>query len=420
MENIGDANGAMAGATKVLEATYSLPYVAHACMEVLNCTVNFVPGVSCEIWAPTQGAGLVLGIAQTVTGLSASQITVHTTYLGGGLRRKAELDFVVQAIQVAVAVGKPVKLMWPREEDFTRDQYRPMALMHVKAGLDAGGNIVSWIYRNVSPSILAQRGRVLGPTGDSQATEGSHELPYAMVSRLTEYVTHPAPVPVGFWRSVGASLNPFVVESMINELALASGQDPYLFRRLRLTNARWIAVLDAAANLAGWNTPVPAGRARGIAIATAFNSIVAEVAEISQPSSGTLRIHRMACAIDCYRPVNPNSIEAQMQGGIVHGINATLWGQVTFTNGVASTKNFSNSRMMRLNEMPDRCGDHPSAAGSGSGDSDWGRGRARGSASGSGNCQCLRQADRDSHPHAAVLPGARGWAVCNRRRRCTT
>ena len=225
------ANSALKGAAKIVDAQYTLPYVAHATLEVLNCTCRYVPNVSCEIWAPTQSAKTVLSLAVTMTGLAASQITVHTTYLGGGLGRKAEVDFVSQAIQVAMAVGKPVKLMWPREEDFTRDQYRPMAVVHGKAGLDSSGNIVGWAYRNVSPSILGQRGVPLGATGDSQGSEGSQALPYNIAARVTEWVSHTSPIPVGFWCSVGASLNTFCVEGMIDELAALAGQDPYMFRR---------------------------------------------------------------------------------------------------------------------------------------------------------------------------------------------
>ena len=347
------ANAAIASSAKTVDATYTLPYVAHACMEVLNCTVSVVPGVSCEIWAPTQSAKAVLQTAMTLTGLAASQIAVHTMYLGGGLGRKAETDFVSQAIQVALAVGKPVKLMWPREEDFTRDQYRPMALVHGKAGVNASGGITGWSYRNVSPSILGQRGLVLGPKGDSQGSEASQALPYNIGSRVVEWVSHPSPIPVGFWRSVGASINTFAVESLIDELAAAAGQDPYQFRRSRITDPRWIAVLDAAADQAGWNTAPPGGRARGIAIGTAFNSIVAQVVEISSATATGVRINRVSLGIDCYVPVNPGQIQAQLQGGIVHGLNAALYGQQRFVNGVAQAKNFNQSRMIRLNEMPD-------------------------------------------------------------------
>ena len=288
-----------------------------------------------------------------LTGLAANQITVHTMYLGGGLGRKAEVDFVSQAVQVAVAIGKPVKLMWPREEDFTRDQYRPMALVHTKASLSSSGNIVGWSYRNISPSILGQRGVPMGPTGDSQGIEGAQALPYAIGARVTEWVSHPSPIPVGFWRSVGAFIITFAVESMIDELVLAAGQSGYQFRRgLLMSNLRWLAVLDAAATLGNWNTTPPAGTARGIAIGTAFNSIVAEVVEISQVTKTSLRVNRVSCAIDCYIPVNPGSIQAQLTGGIVHGLNAALYGQQTFTNGAAQANNFNRSRMIRLGEMP--------------------------------------------------------------------
>ncbi|MDT8998707.1 molybdopterin cofactor-binding domain-containing protein [Paucibacter sp. APW11] len=350
-----DAEAALALSVTRLEASYSLPYVAHACMEVLNCTVDYLAGQRCEVWAPTQSAKSALTLVMALTGLSADKITLHTTYLGGGLGRKAELDFISQAVQVAMALQRPVKLMWPREEDFTHDQYRPMALVRVRAGLDANRLITGWSYRNVSPSILAQRGAVLGASGDSQGYEGSQALPYNFGARLTEWVSHPSPIPVGFWRSVGASINTFAVESMMDELALAAGQDPYQFRRARLTDPRWIAVLEAVANAANWSAGAPKGRARGIAIGTAFNSIVAQVVEVASTGSGSTagpRVTRVWLAIDCYLPVNPASIEAQMIGGIVHGLNAALYGRQTFVNGAAQAKNFNNSRMMRLKEMP--------------------------------------------------------------------
>ena len=347
-----DVDKAIAGASKKVDAVYSLPYVAHACMEVLNCTVDYVPGVKCVIYAPTQGSKAVLQLAMTLTGLSASQITVNTTFLGGGLGRKWETDFISQAIQVGMAVQRPVKLMWPREEDFTHDQYRPMALIHAKAGLDANGLITGWTYRNVSPSLLAQRGIPLGASGDSQGIEGAQALPYQFGARKTEYVTHPSPIPVGFWRSVGASLNTFAVESMIDELAFAAGKDPLAFRQSRLTDPRWIAVLNEAARLGNWGAPVPAGHARGIAIGTAFNSIVAQVVEIAGVGTDTIRVARSSVAIDCYLSVNPGSVEAQIAGGVVHGLNAALYGKQNFVNGAAQSKNFNNNRMIRLGEMP--------------------------------------------------------------------
>jgi isoquinoline 1-oxidoreductase beta subunit len=351
VERSGTPDAAISAADVKLEASYSLPYVAHACMEVLNCTVDFQPGVSCEVWAPTQSAKSALTLVMSLTGMTAAQVTIHVTALGGGLGRKAELDFISQAVQVAMAVKKPVKLMWPREEDFTHDQYRPMALVRVRAGLNKSGQVLGWTYRNVSPSILGQRGATLPATGDSQGYEASQALPYDFGSRLTEWVSHTAGIPVGFWRSVGASINTFAVESMIDEMALAAGADPYQYRRSRLTDTRWLAVLDAAAQAAGWSSAPPSGRARGIAIGTAFNSIVAQVVEVSATTTGP-KVTRVWLAIDCGWVVNPNSVEAQLIGGVVHGLNAALYGKQTFVNGAAQAKNFNTSRMIRLSEMP--------------------------------------------------------------------
>jgi isoquinoline 1-oxidoreductase beta subunit len=351
VERSGTPDAAIAAADLKLEASYSLPYVAHACMEVLNCTVDFQPGVSCEVWAPTQSARSALTLVMSLTGMTAAQVTIHVTALGGGLGRKAELDFISQAVQVGMALKKPVKLMWPREEDFTHDQYRPMALVRVRAGLNKSGQVLGWTYRNVSPSILGQRGVTLPATGDSQGYEASQALPYDFGSRLTEWVSHTAGIPVGFWRSVGASINTFAVESMVDEMALAAGADPYQYRRARLTDARWLAVLDAAAQAAGWGSAAPSGRARGIAIGTAFNSIVAQVVEVSATTGGP-KVTRVWLAIDCGWVVNPNSVEAQLIGGVVHGLNAALYGRQTFVNGAAQAKNFNASRMIRLSEMP--------------------------------------------------------------------
>lgn len=342
---------ALAASPKVLEATYYLPYVAHACLEVLNCTVDHVAGTRCEVWAPTQSAKSALTLVMALTGLPESKVIIHTTFLGGGLGRKAELDFISQAVQVAMAVGKPVKLMWPREEDFTHDQYRPMGLVRVRSGLDANGYVTGWGYRNVSPSILAQRGATLGAKGDSQGYEASQELPYAFGARLTEWVQHASPVPVGFWRSVGASINTFAVESMMDELAAAARQDPYTFRRARLTDPRWLAVLERVAQMSGWGAAAPTGRARGIAIGAAFNTIVAQVVEVSATTTGP-KVTRVWVAVDCTLVVNPGSVEAQIVGGVVHAINATLFGQQTFINGAAQAKNFNSNRMIRLKEMP--------------------------------------------------------------------
>ena len=353
VERVGDAATALAAPnTKVVDVTYKLPYVAHACMEVLNCTVDYVPGVRCTIYAPTQNANGALALVIQLTGLTAAQITFNTTFLGGGLGRKFEQDFVGQAVQVAMVLQRPVQLVWPREEDFSHDQYRPMALVKARAGVDVSGNVVAWTYRNVSPSLLGQRGATLGANGDSQGSEASHDLPYTFGSRLVEWVSHTAPIPVGFWRSVGASINTFAVESMIDELAAAAGQDPLQFRRARLADARWLAVLEAAAALGNWSAPLAQNTARGIAIGTAFNTIAAAVVEVSGTSATSFSVKKVAVAVDPYLTVNPGNVEAQITGGVVHGLNAALYGQQTFVNGAAQRRNFNVNRMMRLQEMP--------------------------------------------------------------------
>lgn len=335
-----------------LDATFTLPYVAHACMEVLNCAVDYVPGVRCDVFAPTQSSRSALALVMSLTGLAENQVTIHTTMLGGGLGRKAEVDFIAQAVQLGMALQRPVQLVYPREEDFGHDQYRPMAAVRVRAGLDAGNAVAGWIYRNVSPSILGQRGAVLGAHGDSQGYEASQALPYAFGARRTEWVSHTSPIPVGFWRSVGASINTFAVEVTINELAAMAGQDALQFRRARLTDPRWLTVLDAVAGASGWSTAPRSGSARGVAIGTAFNSIVAMVVEVSGSSLTSFRVTRVWLAIDCYLAVNPLNVEAQLIGGVVHAMNAALYGQQTFSNGVAQRRNFNTNPMIRMSQMP--------------------------------------------------------------------
>jgi isoquinoline 1-oxidoreductase beta subunit len=350
-EQAGSPDSALLTSVARVDATYQLPYLAHACMEVLNCTASVTP-TSCEIWAPTQGQGPCVQTATALTGLPASAVTVHTTFLGGGLGRKIEQDFIAQAIKISQAIGKPVKLTWPRPQDFKNDKYRPCALIRVQAGLDKSGNIASLIYRNVSPSITLQHNPA-STANDTGAVAGAMALPYAIANRRIEFVPHPSAVPIGYWRSVGESYNTFAVESAIDELALAAGKDPMAFRRVLLANnTRALAVLDAVAQISNWSSAPPRGSARGVAFLVGFGSIVAEVAEISLTSTQTIKVNKIFCAVDCGTPVNPDSIEAQMQGGIVHGLSAALWGQVTFTAGKPNVTNFNNYRVLRPREMP--------------------------------------------------------------------
>ncbi len=349
--------------TPTVDATYSVPYLAHATMEVLNCSVRLTYDASnttvtmCEIWTPTQAANWVsataiglINAAQSAP-ITASNVIVNTTFLGGGLGRKIEQDYVSQAVQVALAVKKPVKLTWMREEDMAHDNYRPMAVVNVKAKL-TGSSISAFYARNVSSSILGQRGWIPPGAVDSQAVEGMVGLPYALGNHIAEWVPQNAGIPVGFWRSVGSSINTFAVECTIDELAQKANMDPFDFRYQLISDPRTKAVLDAARNMSTWRNSLPAGHAWGLAIAEWNGTIVVEVAEVSG-SATSLRVHRVACAVDCGTVINPNQVEAQMQGGIVHGLNATLYGEVTFTAGKAKQRNFSNYRMIRLGEMPE-------------------------------------------------------------------
>ena len=361
--NEAAVTAALGSATAKVQATFNLPYVPHATMEVPNCTASVVYSgttpVTCEIWAPTQNASSVIATASALTGLPASSILVHTTFLGGGLGRKIEMDYVSQAIQTSMAVKAPVKVMWPREEDFANDQFRPMAAISVKAGLDSAKKISAWSYRVATPSISWQRATATNNNKlklDGQAVEGAVALPYTRGSSLTEWVpldSDVAGLPVGYWRSVGASMNVFAAESIIDMLADAAGEDPFTFRMNRITDARTLAVLAAADTLSAWRKTLPAGRAWGMAISKAFGTTVCEVVDVSRPALGTMKVNRVACVVDCGIAVNPDAVEAQMQGGVIHGLNATLWGNAVFKLGIAQQLNFNKNRMMRLGDAPE-------------------------------------------------------------------
>lgn len=352
METTGsvDPGTAIAGAKTKIDATYQLPFIPHACMEVVNCTAS-VTATSCEVWAPTQAQQFCIPTIQAITGLPTSAITVHTTFLGGGLGRKIEQDYIAHAVTVSKAVGKPVKLIWSRTQDFQNDKYRPCAAIRVQAGLDAGNNYIGLIYRNVSPSISVQNS---GNPEDTGAVSGAVGMPYNIINRRIEFVPNPAQIPLGYWRSVGESYNTFAVESSVDELAVAAGIDPLAFRKSLLANdARSLGVLNAVDTLSGWSKSAPpAGTARGVAFLQGFGSYIAVVALISAGKSNQISIKQLYCAIDCGLAVNPDSIEAQLQSGLNHGVTSALWGQITFASGVPNVRNFSNFKLMRYSEAP--------------------------------------------------------------------
>ncbi|MBI5583358.1 MAG: xanthine dehydrogenase family protein molybdopterin-binding subunit [Deltaproteobacteria bacterium] len=352
-----DPEKTLSEAAKTITAEYEVPYLAHAAMEPLNCTVDLRPG-SMEIWTGTQFQTVDRNSAAKEAGLKPEKVKIHTTFLGGGFGRRANphSDFVVLAVQVAKAVKKPVKVVWTREDDMHGGYYRPMYLDRLTAGLDAAGNPVAWQHTIVGQSIM--KGTVfeqgLSKEGiDATSVEGAADLPYAIPNLLVSLHSPTLGVPVLWWRSVGHSHTAFVVESFLDEVAHAGGQDPYeLRRRLLGRQPRHLAVLDLAAEKAGWGKAPAPGRARGLAVHQSFGSFIAQVAEVSVSPAGAVRVHKVVCAVDCGRVVNPSTIEAQMEGGIVFGLSAALHGAITFQNGRVVQGNFDDYPLLTMEEMP--------------------------------------------------------------------
>jgi isoquinoline 1-oxidoreductase beta subunit len=279
---------------------------------------------------------------------------VHTTFLGGGFGRKFELDAIMQAVFAAKAVGRPVKVIWSREEDMRHDFYRPAAMCRLEGGIDAAGGLSALSCKIVCPSIFARVNPARIKDGiDPTSVEGIAKMPYRVGARRVDYLMQDTGVPVGFWRSVGSSQNAFFLECFVDELAAAAGKDPLAFRRQLLAEEpRFRGVLNAAAALAGWDKPLPGGRHRGLALHECFGSIVAEVVEISLLEGRRLRVHKVACVVDCGRAVNPANIRAQMESGIVYGLTAALFGEITIANGGAVQGNFDTYDMLKLSHMP--------------------------------------------------------------------
>lgn len=353
----GDVKAAMDRAVKKLEAVYELPYLAHAPMEPLNCVAD-VRSDSCEIWTGTQFQTADRDAAVEVTGLKPEQVKLHTMLLGGGFGRRGVPDshFVREAVQVSQAVKAPVKVIWTREDDIHGGFYRPRAWHSLAAGLDTAGNALAWRHRIVCQSFMTdtpfEETMVINGV-DLAAVEGAADLPYEIPNLLVDWQKAPGGVPTHWWRSVGHSHNAFAVESFIDEVAQAAGQDPYEYRRARLAKRpRHRRVLELAAQKAGWGKPLPAGLGRGLAVHASFESFVAQVVEVSVSKEGKVRVHRVVCAIDCGPVVNPDTIRAQMEGGIVFGLTAALYGEITFEKGRVKQRNFNDYPMLRMNEMP--------------------------------------------------------------------
>ena len=353
----GDGEATLAKAAQKIEAEYEVPYLAHAMMEPLNCLVD-LRDHSCEIWTGTQFQTVDQAAAARVAGLKPEEVKIHTLFLGGGFGRRANphADFVTEAVQVAKAAKKPVKVVWTREDDIKGGYYRPMWYDRIRAGLDEKKNLIAWQHTVVGQSILKGSPFEKGLAHDGidiTSVEGAEDLPYEIPSILVDLHSPVLKVPVQWWRSVGHSHTGFVVESFMDEVAHAAGKDPFEFRRdLLAKHLRHKGVLELAAQKAGWGKPLPPDRARGIAIHESFGSFVAQVAEVSVNPAGKVRVHRVVCAIDCGRFVNPDMIAAQMEGGIVYGLSAALYGAITFKNGRVEQRNFNDYPVLRINEMP--------------------------------------------------------------------
>ncbi|HEX9424346.1 MAG TPA: xanthine dehydrogenase family protein molybdopterin-binding subunit [Pyrinomonadaceae bacterium] len=355
---VGDPAGALAGAAKTITAEYEVPYLAHAMMEPLNCVVD-LRADHCEIWTGTQFQTVDRMAAATTAGLKPEQVQIHTTLLGGGFGRRANpaSDFVIEAVQVAKAAKVPVKVVWTREDDIRGGWYRPMWYDRMRGGVDANGNPVAWTHTIVGQSIM--QGTMFERFGikngiDDSSVEGAADLLYGIPNLQVDLHTPKIGVPVQWWRSVGHSHNGFAVEAFFDELAHAGGKDPYQLRHTLLASQpRMRAVLDLVAQKSSWGKPLPAGRGRGIATHFSFDSYVAQVAEVSVEKNGDVRVHRVFCAVDCGQVVNPDTVKAQMEGGIIFGLTAALKDEITLEQGRVNQRNFHDYPMLRINEAPE-------------------------------------------------------------------
>jgi isoquinoline 1-oxidoreductase beta subunit len=366
----GQGAAALSGAAKLVEADYHAPYLAHACMEPMNCTAD-VREDGVTLWVPTQAqaapalfGGGSRGVAAKIAGVPESNVVVHTTQLGGGFGRRSETDYVAEAVEVSKEVGAPVQLVWTREDDIRHDFYRPAAQHRLKAGLDEAGKLVAWSHHVAAQSImgrfvpgwvpdfLAHLGGPIKGGVDPSAVEGAVDLPYAVANHEVRYHEAEFPVPIGFWRSVGHSHTAFAVECFVDELAAAAGKDPVQFRLDHLpSGSRERRVLEAVAEKAGWGTPLPAGTARGVAVHGSFGSYAAEVAEV-RLEGRQVRVERVVCAFDCGIVVNPDILVAQVESGIAYGLSAALMEKVTLKGGRVEQGNFEDYPVLTMAQMP--------------------------------------------------------------------
>jgi isoquinoline 1-oxidoreductase beta subunit len=351
----GDALEAITKSPRSVDAVYEQPFLAHATMEPMNCTVHFTKD-GCDIWVGTQIPGITQSAVMKMTDLEREQVRLYNHLLGGGFGRRLEYDGTVRAVQVARHVDGPLQVIWTREEDIQHDVYRPYYYDRMRAGLDAGGQPTAWWHRITGSSIVAR----YAPTWmkgdvDPDAVDGSENQPYAMPNFHLEYVRQEPPqgIQTTWWRGVGVTRGTFVVESFIDELAAAAGTDPLAYRLALLAgNPRAANVLRVAARMSGWGGKLPPGQGRGIAVCIGFGSFIAQVAQVRLDKDGSVNPTHVWCAVDCGLQVNPDTIRAQMESGIIFGLSAALFGEITIKDGRVEQTNFGDYRVLRINETP--------------------------------------------------------------------
>jgi len=355
----GDAAAAIGGAARTIEAVYEFPYLAHAPMEPMDCVVRLRNG-ECELWAGSQLQTVDQAAAAKTLGLPPEKVRIHTLLAGGSFGRRAtpNADVAVEAASIAKAIrgGQPVKLVWTREDDIRSGPYRPLYVHRLRAGLDSSGRIVGWEHRIVGQSLL--KGTFFEPMMvkdgiDGTSVEGAASLPYAIPNLTVELHTTDVGVPVLWWRSVGSTHTGFSTETFLDDLAHAAGRDPVEIRQELLQHhPRHLRTLNLAVEKADWGSQLPKGRARGVAVHESFNSVVAQIAEVSLNRDGTPKIERVICAVDCGTAINPDVIRAQMEGGIGFGLGAALWSEITLVDGRVQQSNFNDYRGLRIEQMP--------------------------------------------------------------------
>ena len=353
-KNSGDVKKAFAQSTRTIEQSYQVPYISHAQVEPINCTAH-VEKQRCRIWMPTQGQTTTQLTASQLTGLPIEKVEVMTLPAGGGFGLRGEQDAVVDSVLLSKKLNRPVKVTWTREDDFANDRFRPANQCKIKAGLDKNSRLIAWSHKVAAPSVMSRLMPQYIENGiDPDAVAGIRDMPYSLPNLFVNYVMVDLPITVGWWRSVGYSVNVFAVESFMDELAHAARKDPVQFRLDHMQKGgRPYTVLSLVAEKGGWNSPVPKGRARGVAVTSCFESFAAHMAEVSVGKSGAITVHKMVCAIDCGTAVYPDAIKAQAESGVIMGLSTAFYEKVRFSNGGVKTANYDDYPVLTMSEVPE-------------------------------------------------------------------